>query len=254
MQTNSTNTFEMPNGVTVITDFEPMDFVMNPETEDLIRGDKLREGMIVLLEGCHMRQDPKNFETTDSAYTRQRCLETARWCTVTDIRTSRNNRDVLSFIGLYADGTKFERMYNESYSWFVKLDSMPKETIVEGIFTDGLNGITLDNAREMGIIRPIPSHDVMVPDVEGLFVDGFNELTLDRARELGYIRPIPPRVFAKPLGPLVIFEDQQAEEDRIAAEAIQEAEDYDRLHGDGNDIDEMDESFPHPSDTDVYKD
>ena len=134
---NSTNTFQMANGVTVITDFAPFDYVMNPETDDLIRGDKLREGMIVLLEGCRMRQDPKNFETTDSAYNRQKALETSRWCTVTDIQTRSGDGRVMSFIGLYADGTKFERTYNEFFCWFVKLDSIPAEgPAVEGLFFD----------------------------------------------------------------------------------------------------------------------
>lgn len=165
MQTNSPDTFQMSNGVTVFMDFEPMDYVMNPETDDLIRGDKLREGMIVLLESVSMRRDAENFaDPKTRPYDRQRSLETSRWCTVTDMHTSSGDGRVMSFIGLYADGTKFERMYNESFCWFVKLDSIPKEEpVIEGIFTDGISGITLDNARDMGIIRPFPARIVPVP-------------------------------------------------------------------------------------------
>jgi hypothetical protein len=99
-------------------------FTMNPETEDLIRGTQLEEGMIVLIHDPTNRyEDPKKYENVEviEPYGHARLLREGRWCKVTEI-FQRRESDVLQFIGLYSDGTKHNRMYNESWCWYVKTD------------------------------------------------------------------------------------------------------------------------------------
>ncbi len=89
-------------------------FVMNPETEDVIRGGELQEGMVVLLED-HMFRLPLHSD-------KERDFK-ATWCQVTKLQ--RNVRDeILSFIGVYSDGVKHSRTYNRSIFWLVKKDSV----------------------------------------------------------------------------------------------------------------------------------
>lgn len=101
--------------------FVPLNYLNDPETEDLIFGDKLVEDMVVLVEDHLCRADPDRYEAT-SPYTQQRIQKTSRWCRVADIRRS---TEMVTFIGEYADGTKFKRSYNSSFAWYVKKASMP---------------------------------------------------------------------------------------------------------------------------------
>lgn len=117
---------------TLPTDFVPLDFQMDPETDDLIRGSRLRNGMVVLVESLTSREDPSshiahemNDELECESYRCTRVLESSRWCVVTELlRSDHGYGGLTSFIALYADGTKRLRTYNESYAWFVRLDTM----------------------------------------------------------------------------------------------------------------------------------
>lgn len=110
------------NEVIVIPeDFTPLNFRMDPATEDLIRGDKLENGMVVLIEQAMHREDPDrafNTERELTAYEMERLQRNSRWCRVTGLYTQ---GDITQFIGVYADGTKHSRTYNLSYCWYVKL-------------------------------------------------------------------------------------------------------------------------------------
>lgn len=101
----------------------PRDYVMNPETEDLVYGDELRDGDIVLIEAGLVRKSlPKNWaEVRD--YERIQALENSRWCVITKLRRSPvyDHNVILNFIGVYEDGTKMSRTFSESYAWFRKL-------------------------------------------------------------------------------------------------------------------------------------
>lgn len=103
-------------------------YTMDPETEDLIRGDALQNGMVVMIEGNVVREDPESGR--DSKYARARLMENNRWCEVTDLRfrgyDSPDSSRLTTFIGVYADGTKASRSFSTSYAWFVKKDSLPK--------------------------------------------------------------------------------------------------------------------------------
>ena len=100
--------------------FVPLNFTNDPETEDLIFGDELTEGMVVLLGGM-TRFNPDNYESA-SQYEKNRILETARWCRVVSIR---REGSVTVFIGVYGDGTKHKRSHKNSFAWYVKKDSIP---------------------------------------------------------------------------------------------------------------------------------
>lgn len=104
--------------------YVPKAYEMNPKTDDLISGFDLEDGMIVLIEGSIMREDPRRANGTwpqesevANDYAKIRARETARWCKVTKyLRMG----PICSFIGLYADGTKISRQYNEFFYWIVK--------------------------------------------------------------------------------------------------------------------------------------
>lgn len=109
-------------------------YEMDPQFEDLIpEGTQLRDGMIVLLEDSTLRSDP---DALLSKYDEERMREVNRWCTVSELtvrrRFDRNEMGdvideaspLISFIAIYADGTKKKRTYDASYAWIVKLESI----------------------------------------------------------------------------------------------------------------------------------
>lgn len=104
----------------------PADYVeqyaeMDPQTEDLLpTGRYLNNGMIVLIESRIMRNDIADLESK-SGYYKDRARENNRWCMVTEVH---NRGDITSFVAVYADGTKRVRRLNQSYAWYVKIDSV----------------------------------------------------------------------------------------------------------------------------------
>lgn len=102
----------------------PLDYVMDPKTEDLVYGDELRDGDVVLIETGLVRFSiPKNWAEVRE-YERVKILENSRWCVITKLRRTPGYGDhnsILNFIGVYEDGTKMSRSFSESYAWFRKL-------------------------------------------------------------------------------------------------------------------------------------
>lgn len=102
----------------------PLDYMMNPWTEDLVYGDELRDGDTVLIESGIVRYSiPKNWAEVNE-YERVKILENARWCVITKLRRTPGYGDsnsTLNFIGVYGDGTKMSRSFSETYAWFRKL-------------------------------------------------------------------------------------------------------------------------------------
>lgn len=96
-------------------------YVMNPETDDLIRGDKLKNGMRVLLESSISRHpiDPKGKYTPEQLVSLDKWN---RWCVVSDLRIGSRQT---YFIGIYDDGTKFTFGRDLVNGWYVKKDSIP---------------------------------------------------------------------------------------------------------------------------------
>lgn len=99
-------------------------FIQNPSTEDLLRGSEIKNGMIVLIHDV-VFQNFRNFEDPENRepYSYHRLLTEARWCVVTDLEVHRPD-GLVSFIGLYADGTKHVRTYSNQWCWYVKRNSM----------------------------------------------------------------------------------------------------------------------------------
>lgn len=105
--------------------FLPYVYISDPETEDLIFGDALADGMIVAIEDTHLRANPDRLAVADPDE-RLRILETARWCRVEKLRTrDYGNVTVVTFIAEYSDGSKISRLYNLSLAWYVKKASIP---------------------------------------------------------------------------------------------------------------------------------
>lgn len=109
-------------------EFVPLNFKMDPINHKVVYGDLLENGMIVVLEEPSVKRDPKNRPQDGSndtplwsVYDEQAYLRESRWCLVESLR---RRGDIIQFIGIYSDGTQASRQYNESYCWYVLIDSM----------------------------------------------------------------------------------------------------------------------------------
>ena len=107
--------------IDIPSDYVPRSFAPVLGTHLLLTGDKLKEGMLVLLEDSIFRRDiPKEGEEI-SSYEQKKLDEGSRWAVVTDLRVNQNgvDRSFVKFTAIYADGTMRERTYNISYKWSV---------------------------------------------------------------------------------------------------------------------------------------
>jgi hypothetical protein len=128
--------------MTTQTMFVDKFYVMDPEFDDLLNtGAELKDGMIVLIEESMSKTNLEFLNVVDSAsyqYDYNRALENNRWCTVSQVSIRRRydydqygavigeSSPLISFIAIYADGTKRKRTYDSSYAWFVKKDTIPE--------------------------------------------------------------------------------------------------------------------------------
>lgn len=112
---------EIPSG------YVPISFMPLIDKHFVKTGDRLRDGMIVLLADTGFRDNPERLSPEypsrargfrPSDYDRQRVQETARWALVTDYRL---DGSVVSFTAVYADGTMATRGgYNKSIKWIIQ--------------------------------------------------------------------------------------------------------------------------------------
>lgn len=110
-------------GYVVLDRFHPFD----PETEDLIYGADLQDGMVVLIEPMFRHSADS---TTSNAIDRLKLNVENRWCEVTK-RMFMEDAGV-AFIGVYADGHKAARFSYKSQGWVLKLDATPAKDTGEG--------------------------------------------------------------------------------------------------------------------------
>lgn len=110
-------------------EFVSIAFQMDPQTDDLIRGDRLKNGMIVLIEDHIIRGNPQRPTTND--YDAVRLLVNNRWCRVTNLRHGSQDQGFVHFIGEYANGDKRARTFSVLYSWYVKKDTIPPQPYTE---------------------------------------------------------------------------------------------------------------------------
>jgi hypothetical protein len=93
-------------------------YVAQSEFEDIVFGKNLRDGMIVLLEDTLLRAD---IDSIRSNYDQARADEVNRWCEVTRLETIPTGYgSLVSFVGVYPDGTQRVRRYSADYAWIVK--------------------------------------------------------------------------------------------------------------------------------------
>lgn len=107
--------------IDIPSDYVPRSFAPVLGTHLLLTGDKLKEGMIVLLEDNIFRREPPKGGEEISSWEQGKLDEGSRWAVVTDLRVNRNGVDssIVKFTAIYADGTMRERTYNISYKWSV---------------------------------------------------------------------------------------------------------------------------------------
>jgi hypothetical protein len=112
-----------------MTQFVPKYFEMNPKTDDLLRkGDRLVDGMVVLLESSELRSDVLGYADAIKSGANPALTEIAlrwnRWVTVSDLGWADDDR--CSFIGIYWDGTKKKIEVPNDLAWYVKKNSILK--------------------------------------------------------------------------------------------------------------------------------
>lgn len=105
---------DIPEGVT------PRVFKMDPARDDVIFGKDLENDMVVLLEDSTFKSDPEELDPEHprhSEYNSEKIAQNSRWCRVS---TLHRDGELIRFIGTYSDGIKASRVYNRSFTWFVK--------------------------------------------------------------------------------------------------------------------------------------
>lgn len=131
MAESNSDVFVMPDEPTINLDLFVIDaWRMDPEKHTLLYGNELRAGMRVLTEPSILRRPTleqlKSISDDDRRYDRRRWEESARWCEVTKLR---RDGELVTFIGKYDDGELIKRTMNESYAWYVEIDSIPEDDV-----------------------------------------------------------------------------------------------------------------------------
>src|SRR4051812_5920142 len=88
-------------------DIVPKNKPMNPETEDLLSADEIRNDMMIL-------SSPEYRVDENSMFLDAEILKKNRWCMVTKKRTI---NDVIWFIAIYEDGQKEVRFTDRMVGW-----------------------------------------------------------------------------------------------------------------------------------------
>lgn len=91
------------------TDLVPRDYRFNPKTEELIYGDELADGMMVLTDSL--------WQGAVDDIAAKTVIETNRWCMVTKIRMEDS---AIFFVGVYNDGHMAIRQSSVTDGWYVK--------------------------------------------------------------------------------------------------------------------------------------
>lgn len=107
------------------TEYVDRYYEMDPETEDVLPGRFVVEGMRVLVENPLYRNEiPKNDDPRVISEARMR----NRWATVEKLHIVRSGEtEMLCFVAVYDDGTKRMRTLSLDHAWIVKKDSAPPE-------------------------------------------------------------------------------------------------------------------------------
>lgn len=101
-------------------DIVPQKYRFNPEIEDMIYGDDLKNGMVVLTEPAHRWDENSQHGKV------MNILENNRWCVVSKVRIEKSG---VYFIGVYADEQRAVRFSSPARGWLVMKNSIPDEPV-----------------------------------------------------------------------------------------------------------------------------
>jgi len=113
-----------------LNDFVPKYFEMDPELHDLLpNGRRLQNGMKVLCEDEGSRVSLSTLVKNPKDFNLHEARKWNRWATVTDLEIVENAliTGMITFVGLFEDGTKRQFIKGVEAAWYVKLDSIPEE-------------------------------------------------------------------------------------------------------------------------------
>lgn len=110
----------MVNVVTYL--FEDEHYVMNPTIETMVATCDLRNDMVVMVVEDEERTNVDFINRSIGQLFR--AMKHNRWCTVKDLDVHAG-----SFTGVYPDGMRIRHRRNNDEFWYVKLDSVPKESL-----------------------------------------------------------------------------------------------------------------------------
>jgi hypothetical protein len=159
--TITTATAEIPGG------YAPAYFKQDPQIEELLRTEDLKDGMIVLVESMFSRDDPKEAEGPDAnPWVVERLEKYQTWRMVTKIQESRNN--IISWVGVAADGSAKSMQYGRGHFFFVKKASFEPQ-----LYTTALEDLAKIIAQETsGVTGAIPEQEDL--DLADKFVKTIN--------------------------------------------------------------------------------
>lgn len=109
--------------IKVPSDYVPYTFAPILGVHELVTGDHLMEGMIVVVEDKMIRRNPNVLSPeypdrargfVPSEYDRASVEEQSRWALVTDLD---KRGEIIKFTAIYSDGTMRSRSYNKSIKW-----------------------------------------------------------------------------------------------------------------------------------------
>lgn len=127
--TNETSFVEI--GGIAYANIIPRYYQMDPETDDLLYADELEDGMMVLIGEPEGRADETNPEFFGMSL-----LNFNRWCKVSKLRL---NHDIVTFIGVYPDGSKTRRVSDATMTWLVKKATIPTPPASEALLLSSID-------------------------------------------------------------------------------------------------------------------
>jgi len=108
--------------IQVNVEFVDKHYIPTSDTEEILYGFELKNGMIVVIESPDLREDTESISwLRRSVELYRQSLERNRWCKVTKFLDDGN---AIRFVGEYIDGTKFARFYDSTSTWVVKKESI----------------------------------------------------------------------------------------------------------------------------------
>lgn len=198
-------------------------YEMNPDTEDILfDGTELRDGMVVLIENDSSRENLGTVSLSGGAML-TKALVNNRWCTVSNIRIENS---LVYFIAEYENGIKKKRWTSDTYAWYVKKDSIPKDKVeapdkMRSEEAFGYVKSAFEEARR--ILRN--AFDPRTENVNALLVDTFTDMDT-YLRALGYLLGVDDTQMKPELKPIpkikrfLLPGDIVSEMIRIVSEAI----------------------------------